>query len=544
MSPVFLDNKPVQSKIGNSLFEIADKLSVRVPTSCSRNGDCHECIVEINKGNDSLSEKSPSEDFLRGNFRLACQAQIINEKDIVDFSVLRRQPKILSTTLPIDENIEISPAFYKKDGKVFSKYNKNSFVENYRGSIYGIAIDIGTTTVVMNLIDLESFELLYTTSFENPQRFGGSDIMNRITYDTGVNRGELQSVIVSAINFEIGEMVKKKLVKRREIYDVVVVGNTTMREIFFGYDVTSIGTKPYKSIVEDELLTGKRQNSSLIAKAKKIGLRINPNGIIYGAPIIASHIGSDISADLVSIDISEKKEPVLLLDVGTNTEIILGMPGKLYAASCPAGPAFEGGDIAYGMPGYDGAIEKISIKDNFSTSFDVIGGNDPIGICGSGLIDLLSELRNVNKMNELGRLENNEKEFVFSQKNSLSLSSSDISSLAQAKAANYCGQAIILKKSGLNIENISQYYLAGGFANYIDVENAINIGFLANIEKSKIKKIGNASLLGACKMLLSTYKRDEIEKLVLSIEHIELETSPDFFDFFVEGCMFKPMEIK
>ena len=145
-------------------------------------------------------------------------------------------------------------------------------------------------------------------------------------------------------------------------------------------------------------------------------------------------------------------------------------------------------------------------------------------------------------MNELGRLENNSKEFIFSKESSLSISNSDISSLAQAKAANYCGQAIILKNSGINLTEISKYYLAGGFANYIDIDNAIDIGFLANVDRSKIEKVGNASLLGACKMLLSTNERKEIEKLVLSIEHIELETSPDFFDFFVDGCMFKPME--
>ena len=542
LCPVFLDNKRVEAEIGNTLFQIADKLSVRVPTSCSRNGECHECIIEVNDGMDSLSDKSKSEEFLRGNFRLACQAKILNQSKKIDFSVLRRQPKILSKTLSITKNIKISPAFYKKNKKVYSKYSNDSSVDEYRGSIYGIAIDIGTTTVVMNLIDLESFDLVYTTSFENPQRFGGSDIMNRISYDSGENNGELKSVIVSSINFEIGEMVKKRLVKRREIYDLVVVGNTTMREIFFGYDVSSIGTKPYKSIIENELIDGKRDNSALFAKAKDLGLRVNPNAFVYGAPIIASHIGSDISADLIAINMSEKNQPILLVDVGTNTEIIIGMPGKIYAASCPAGPAFEGGDVTYGMPGYDGAIEKISVKSDSSTSFKVIGNTDPVGICGSGLIDLLAELRKSNIMNELGRLENNSKEFIFSKESSLSISNSDISSLAQAKAANYCGQAIILKNSGINLSEISKYYLAGGFANYIDIDNAIDIGFLANVDRSKIEKIGNASLLGACKMLLSTNERKEIEKLVLSIEHIELETSPDFFDFFVDGCMFKPME--
>ena len=272
-------------------------------------------------------------------------------------------------------------------------------------------------------------------------------------------------------------------------------------------------------------------------------MRIHPKATVYGGPLIASHIGADTAADLLALGIEDQIEPVILVDVGTNTEVVIGNREKLFAASCPAGPAFEGGQVTYGMPGYDGAVEKIVINDQGSVvSKDVIGDAPPVGICGSGLIDLLAELRRVNLMDELGKFSDGSGSYEFSSDNGLTLSRADISALAQAKAANYCGQAIVLREYGLPTDNFEKLYLAGGFANYVNESNAIDIGFIANVPIEKVQKVGNVSLEGAVIMLLSTSKRREIEKLVTTVQHIELETAPDFFDFFVEGCMFKPME--
>jgi uncharacterized 2Fe-2S/4Fe-4S cluster protein (DUF4445 family) len=233
---------------------------------------------------------------------------------------------------------------------------------------------------------------------------------------------------------------------------------------------------------------------------------------------------------------------VILVDVGTNTEVVIGNRDRLLAASCPAGPAFEGGEVTYGMPGYDGAVEKVTISKTGEADSVVIGDADPVGICGSGLIDLLAELRRTDLMNVLGKFNDGAEEYEFSSENNLTLSRADVSALAQAKAANYCGQAIVLREYGLPIDGFEKLYLAGGFANYVDEKNAIDIGFIANMPLDKVEKIGNASLEGAGIMLLSTVKREEIEKLTATIEHVELETAPDFFDFFVEGCHFKPMD--
>ena len=543
MSPVFLNSKRLDSKKDDSLFDFADSLSIRVPTSCGRTGECHECIVEVRRGASALTPLTESEKFLRGNYRLACQALVADPSADIEFSVLRRQPRILTSGTRRD--VELRPAYVRGDdgeSVVFNGPEGPVTVDTFRQAIYGIAADLGTTTVVLNLVDLESGETVYTASFENPQRFGGSDIMNRISYDGGPDAGELQAVMVSSINFEIGEMVRALKIRRRQIYEIVAVGNTTMREIFFGIDVQSIGTRPYKSSVEDEFRASKRPTTALSATAARLGLRIHPKATVYGGPLIASHLGADVAADLLALGMEDRTYPVILVDVGTNTEVVVGYNGKLLAASCPAGPAFEGGEVTYGMPGYDGAIEKVAINDRGLAESRVIGDVEPIGICGSGLIDLLAELRRTGMMDELGKFDDGSGEYEFSESNNLTLSRPDISALAQAKAANYCGQAIVLREYGLPIDEFEKLYLAGGFANYVDASNAIDIGFIANMPLDRVEKIGNAALEGATIMLLSTPKREEIEKLTATIEHVELETAPDFFDFFVEGCLFKPME--
>ena len=543
MSPVFLNSKRLDSKKDDSLFDFADSLSIRVPTSCGRTGECHECIVEVRRGASALTPLTESEKFLRGNYRLACQALVADPSADIEFSVLRRQPRILTSGTRRD--VELRPAYVRGDdgeSVVFNGPEGPVTVDTFRQAIYGIAADLGTTTVVLNLVDLESGETVYTASFENPQRFGGSDIMNRISYDGGPDAGELQAVMVSSINFEIGEMVRALKIRRHQIYEIVAVGNTTMREIFFGIDVQSIGTRPYKSSVEDEFRASKRPTTALSTTAARLGLRIHPKATVYGGPLIASHLGADVAADLLALGMEDRTDPVILVDVGTNTEVVVGYNGKLLAASCPAGPAFEGGEVTYGMPGYDGAIEKVAINDRGLAESTVIGDVEPIGICGSGLIDLLAELRRTGTMDELGKFDDGSWEYEFSESNNLTLSRADISALAQAKAANYCGQAIVLREYGLPIDEFEKLYLAGGFANYVDASNAIDIGFIANMPLDRVEKIGNAALEGATIMLLSTPKREEIEKLTATIEHVELETAPDFFDFFVEGCLFKPME--
>jgi len=243
---------------------------------------------------------------------------------------------------------------------------------------------------------------------------------------------------------------------------------------------------------------------------------------------------------LLAIDIASQQNVVMLIDVGTNTEVVVGHAGRLIAASCPAGPAFEGGLIKYGMPAGDGAIETLRLRDG-AWEFGVIGGVPPKGICGSGLIDLLAELRRHDLMTPKGVFARKQREFAIVPEFGITFSLEDMSQLAQAKAANYCGQVITLRAFGVTPDQVSRLFLAGAFANYVNLANAIEIGFLAPVPEDRVVKVGNASLAGARQMLLSRRKRRFIEDLVKRVEHVELETTPDFFEIFVEGCQFKPM---
>jgi uncharacterized 2Fe-2S/4Fe-4S cluster protein (DUF4445 family) len=535
MATISHDNLSLDLLEGKTVFDYADELRVQVPTSCGRTGICHECVVEIQEGMEALSPRGAAESFLRDNYRLACQAWVENPKVDVRFALLRRCPKILTESR--GKLLELDPPVTREGEKVLCDGEP---IDRFRGHLYGLAVDLGTTTIVVELVNLETGESVYVSSFENPQRFGGSDVMRRISYDGGPFRGELQKAVINALNQGIREMTRQLNFTRQEIYEIVIAGNSTMRDLFFGLDVQSIGQRPYKSIVEHEYLEGKRASTTLLEEARRLGIQASPKARVYGLPLVASHVGADAAADLLAIDMESQREVVMLVDVGTNTEVVVGHAGKMLSASCPAGPAFEGGLVKYGMPGYDGAIESIRLIDG-SFTYETIGGVKPQGICGSGLIDLLAELRRSGRMTPKGVFANKLYEIPIVPEQGITLSREDASNLAQAKAANYCGQFIVLRQFGVNPGDITRLYLAGGFANYVNVRNAIEIGFLAPVPEDRIVKIGNASVQGAKEVLLSKRKRQSLENLVKRIEHVELETTGDFFEVFVEGCQFKPM---
>jgi uncharacterized 2Fe-2S/4Fe-4S cluster protein (DUF4445 family) len=526
---------------GRTIFEYADELSVEVPTSCQRNGRCHECVVEIRKGMASLSPPNEAESFLRGDFRLACQAEVISDAEDIEFAALRRRPKIL-TSSPVTDNQTLDTAVQERGGKV---YYEDEEVGSFRGHLFGLAIDLGTTTVAMELIDLQSGQGVRTCSFENPQRFGGSDIMHRISFDGAEGSGELQRAVCAAINREILEFCRELQFSRHEIYEITIAANTTMREILFKIDVQTVGQKPYKSLIESEATAGIRSGTALIENARSLGLLANPRARVYGLPLIASHVGGDLAAGLSALDISaDGDETIMLVDMGTNTEVFLRHRGRMMVASCPAGPAFEGGLVKYGMPAYDGAIEKISLgADGADVCYETIGEVAPEGLCGSGLIDLLAELRRHDLMTAKGVFTVDKRlfELMLVPNHGITFSKEDASNLGQAKAANYCGQLIVMRTLGVDPGDIDRLYLAGGFAHHVDIASAAEIGLLAPVPEARVVRAGNTSLRGARGILLSRSKRRALEKLVCEIEHIELETSADFFELFVDGCQFKPM---
>jgi uncharacterized 2Fe-2S/4Fe-4S cluster protein (DUF4445 family) len=396
-------------------------------------------------------------------------------------------------------------------------------------------MDLGTTTVVLRLLNLETGELVADASFENPQRFGGSDVMARIHYDTGHPGKLLRRTLAGYLSHAIEELP----VDAKAIREMVVVGNSTMRDLFFRQSVYSIGQSPYQSITEIEMAAGKRVTTSLIETGRRCLLPIHPEAEVYGAPVISGHVGADAAACMLAVDLAHEDRVVAIMDIGTNTELIMGNRHRILAASCPAGPAFEGGAIACGMPALDGAIENVHIDGAGEFQLDVIGGRAPLGICGSGLVSLMSELMRTGRMNDRGRFEHDVDRIVLDETNSIYFLESDVNELAQAKGANVAGLQTVFANYGIGFEDVDVFYLAGGFGRHLDVDAAARIGLIPGIPKSRIVQVGNAAIEGATMALLSPAKRQEMEAMVRRVEHCRLETHPAFFDFFVDGCQFQ-----
>ena len=440
--------------------------------------------------------------------------------------------RIETATEGLDESrLRLDPAV-TRDGR-FVLLDGEPLAEA-KGPLHGLALDVGTTTVALRLYDLESGRLVATHSFENPQRFGGSDIMARIHYD-GVHRGKLlQRTLVGYLSRAISSLPADPLT----IYELVVAGNPTMRDLLFGLDVQPIGVMPYRSTTEVALDEGRATTTSLSVKARRLRLPVHPEARVYGLPLVGSHVGADAAACLLATGIAESQALAAIVDIGTNTEAFLGNRERLLAASCPAGPAFEGGGVSFGMPALEGAIERVRLGDGGDVELEVIGDRTPVGLCGSGLVDLLSELRRTGRMNGQGRFTDDSHTFPLGH--GLSLSEADVNELAQAKGANAAGVRVLAETYGVPLQRIERLYLAGGFARHIDVDAARRVGLVPDLPAERIVKVGNAALLGASMTLLSRSHRSELETLVRRVEHVRLETHPHFFEFFVEGCQLEP----
>jgi len=536
-----INGRSIEATGGQSLFDYAEAVGVDVPTSCRKQGKCKECMVEVVEGMSLLSEIAEPETHLKGNFRLSCQTFVNAAEGNVRCYTMRRGHMRIERHafgLPLSNRaFELDPAATRDGDRILIDGLE---VGRSTGPILGIAMDLGTTTVVLRLVDLETGELIADTSFENPQRFGGSEVMSRIAYDTE-HPGRL---LMRTLAGYLTHAIEKFPVDPKTIYEMVVVGNSTMRDLFFRQSVYSIGQNPYQSITEIEMAEGKRATTSLVQTGLRSLLPIHPKARVYGAPIISGHVGADAAACMLAVDLAHEERLVAVMDIGTNTELIVGNKHRILAASCPAGPAFEGGAIACGMPALDGAIESVEIVDEGTFRLGVIGDTPPEGICGSGLIDVLSELLRTGRMNDMGRFEDDVRRVTLlrAEGKDIFLLESDVNELAQAKGANVAGLHAVFSSYGIDFDDIEVFYLAGGFGRHLNVESSKRIGLVPSLASSKIVQAGNTAIEGATIALLSKSKRQELEDLVRRVEHCRLETHPSFFEFFVEGCQFKPVE--
>ena len=521
---------------GATLWDHAWKLGIPISSACGGRGACGKCIIRVDRGSESLVGKTEAERGfpLGDDERLACQARVISaDRDIYVFVKAAGDYTILTES--IEGRVPLDPFIYRKGDLVFLRDIREQPLGRYDGELLGLAIDVGTTTVVAQVLDVETGELVVTLACRNPQAAYGDDVISRIGYtdqhDDGLAR--LQSVVVEVLNSMLRDFEESRGAKLRDhIYETVVVGNPTMRNLFFGRSVHSLGTSPYEP--ED--------TSPINQRAAELGLQINPEANVYGVPLVAGQVGADCLGAILACDLHKGQEPSMMVDIGTNGEVAVGNEERIMAASNAAGGAFEGATVSCGIGAIQGAITNIWIEDG-KARYDTIGDKPPVGICGSGLIDLLAEMLKQGIMGENGRLAKpyrQANEFVVTQEGyKLAISQKDINELRLAKAGSALNQQTLMRKYGVDLSGLERIYLAGGFGNYVNLDSATSIGVLPN-NKGKLATIGNGALTGARQILLSQERRADVERIAPRVQHVKLSEGEGFLERYVNELYLKP----
>jgi uncharacterized 2Fe-2S/4Fe-4S cluster protein (DUF4445 family) len=409
---------------------------------------------------------------------------------------------------------------------------------------YGAAVDIGTTTVVVYIVDLEDGKVIDVGSTYNSQMRHGDDVITRIVHATeGGGLSELKKAIVSDINGILKIACERHKIDPRDIESMVVAGNTTMAQLFWGLNPGPIREEPYIPTL----------NAFPMWKARAAGIYINTEAPIYTLPSVASYVGGDIVAGVLASKMYKNEEIALFMDIGTNGEIALGGSDWLMAAACSAGPCFEGGGIRHGMRATEGAIEAVTINpETLEPAIRIIGGTRAIGICGSGMIDAISEMFITGVLDQKGkyvsekagkylRKSGSDLEYVFFEDDEgyVALTEVDIENIIRAKAAIYAGVSLMLTEMGLTENDIAKVYIAGGFGNFLNVKKAIILGMLPDIPEERYVFLGNTSVAGAYLTLLSPELRKEAEEVAAMMTYMELSVSGGFMDEYM-SAMFLP----
>ena len=408
---------------------------------------------------------------------------------------------------------------------------------------YGLAVDIGTTTVVVDLVDLADGRLIDVGSTYNSQIRHGDDVITRIIHATeGGGLCELRDAVVADINDILTPLVERHSIEREDIESVVVAGNTTMSQLLWGLDPAPIREEPYIPTV----------NFFPKWRAGTAKISVNSQAPVYTVPCVASYVGGDIVAGVLASKMHRNPEIALFMDIGTNGEIAVGNNEWLMTAACSAGPCFEGSGIKHGMRATEGAIESVRIDPKtYEPELGVIGDAKPAGICGSGMIDAISEMFLTGVIDQKGKLVRQRKtdriregedgfEFVFSRGGrDVALTEADIENIIRAKAAIYAGVSLLLKEVGFGLDAVERVYIAGGFGNYLNVERAIILGMLPDLPRDKFSFLGNASVTGAYLCLLSESLRREAEEVASKMTYMELSASRGFMDEYL-SALFLP----
>jgi len=597
------EGKRVAVPENSTVMAAAQKADVDLVTICDGKGYCAKCLVEVIDGNlspPSEQEKRRIPDKLGQGLRMACQASILGDVTVrvPDQSRVGRQrlvimgkeppvtlrpniekvyvemdPPTLSDPKADDERflqevcakgygyLEIDFLISKALPKILRQGNwkvtatvagRKEIINVQPGDTskqsFGVAVDIGTTKLAVFLVDLNDGKLIFADGMMNPQIRFGEDVISRMHYASqGQNElSEIQQTIVNGINELIDKGAMETAIDRQDLYELVAVGNTAMHHLFMGIDVKSLGLCPYPA-------GGGRAYD---AKARELGIRINPTGNVHVLPNIAGFVGADAVADVLAARIFEKEKLTLLMDVGTNTEVMLGNIDEIWSCSTASGPAFEGAHIKCGMRAAGGAIEKIKIEpgSEFEVSYKTIGDEKPRGICGSGIIDAVAEALRAGVIDTSGKIVQTEgrrvktasKEFVIAfkeetltGKEDVVLSQEDIREIQKAKAAMYAGYATLMEKGGFKVKDLNEIIIAGAFGSYIAPESARILGMIPEVDLDKIVFLGNTAGSGARICLKSLDMRLEAKELGNEMKYVELAAEP-FFEQEYVNAMYMP----
>ncbi|SDC37810.1 Uncharacterized 2Fe-2 and 4Fe-4S clusters-containing protein, contains DUF4445 domain [Candidatus Frackibacter sp. WG11] len=613
----FLPNEiEVSCDSGTNLLELAADAGVELKAVCGGAGSCGKCQVIVKEGEvNKLDQGNLSPDKLSQGYVLACKTEITSDV-VIEIPPESRLSKhqilveddedfLTEEELQIAEEVELSPIYKRLElelsepslvdnasdlERLYTEINRdielpplitplsvlNELADHLRENDwktqvsltalngnyevselispddenpdYGIAVDIGTTTLALDLVDLSTGQTVVSEGAYNKQANYGDDVIGRINFVTENEGGleRLHQAVIKSINELIDKAINKQGIEYSDIKTAVFAGNTTMSHLFLGIDPNNIRLDPYIPTA----------NFIPPLKANELGINIKEEAWIHYLPGVASFVGGDITAGVLATELSNQESITLFIDIGTNGELVLGNQDWLMTCSCSAGPAFEGGGIEYGMRAMSGAIEYFGIdEETYEIKYSTIDDVPPIGICGSGLINLIATLNEVgiisrsgkfNEDLEHGRLRDREyeKEFLLVPKEEaginedIVITENDIKNLLRSKGAIYAGIRMMLKNMSLTEEFIEQVLVAGGFGNYINLDDAKKIGLLPDLPADRFKFVGNTSLKGAKKSLLSQEAFEQVNEIAKKMTYLELsaeDQSHAFTDEFVSA---------
>lgn len=545
------DNITIHVEPGTTILEAARRAGVKMESPCNGAGTCGKCkiyVEQINPMEAVLVKKGRGSDQGRA-YVLACTACINSDAAITSCSGQQNKSlKILSQgeSFKVEIRSFITKKFVRSSGhtEVYADDILIALEEgNQEDSNFGIVVDIGTTTLVASLINLNTGAELNTASAMNPQAIHAQDVLSRIKLASDAKGLEvLHSELIEEINRLLDELITNTLINKKSIYEIILSGNTCMLHLAAGINPHSLGKYPYIPAV-----TGGNH-----IKASDFGIGIAEKGIAYLPPIISAYVGADITSGVLASQLYRQSGVVLFIDIGTNGEMVICRDGRLTAASTAAGPAFEGMNITYGMRAGKGAIERFNIEENCRLKLQTIGGTEAVGICGSGLLDLVGELVTNGVIKKNGKFANPgdekikpelserliqlEGKPVFQVTEKVFLSQNDVRQVQLAKGAVRAGMEFLMDSVGVVAEEVERVLIAGSFGYHLRAKSLINIGLLPAQFDGKIEFIGNTSKSGGQAFLLNKEYRREMKKLAMNIEVIELANYKNFDRVFV-GCL-------